>query len=182
MTHRVSGMSEQSTTMPSRVLPFDVDYVFERSLGGLIRADRPPAPPSYAELETEGLIAPADDPDRWFSAEEMAAAAWLRERNCPVRSVKRRDGQYRKTPDAVAAHVAVTIETKTADSSANAIAQRIREGRRQARRVILDLRGTGARQGDAQAGLGLALGRYGQHLDEVVLILADDLAVGWAHG
>lgn len=178
----VDNMSEQPTTTPTRVLPFDVNHVFNGSLGGLVRADRPPAPPSYDELAAEDLIAPADDPDRWFSPEEAATAAWLRERHCPVLSVKRRDGQYRKTPDAVAVHFAVTIEAKTADPKSNAIAQRIREGRKQARRVVIDLRGTGATPDDAGAGLDLALGRYGQHLDEIVLVLADDLAVGWAHG
>ncbi len=175
-------MTEQPTAAPSRVLPFDVDHVYEGLLGGLERPDRPPAPPTYEELEDEGLIAPADDPYRWFSPEERSAAEWLRDRQCPVLSVRRRDGQHRKTPDAVAVHVAITIETKTADSSTNANAQRIREGRRQARRVMLDLRGTAASLDEARAGLNLALGRYGQHLDEILIVLADDLSVGWSHG
>lgn len=175
-------MSEQPTNPHQRVLPFDVDHPFDGNLGGLVRADRPPAPPSYEELDTQGLIAPVDDPDHWFSPEEVATASWLRDRDCPVRSVRRREGQHHKTPDAVAMHVAVTIETKTADSSGNAISQRIREGRKQARRVVLDLRGTEATIKEAQAGIDLALGRYGQQLDEIVLILADDTAVGWAHG
>lgn len=178
----VNDMPEQQTSAPARVLPFDVNHVFTSTLGGLVRPDRPPTPPTYADLEAEGLIAPADDPGRWFGHEEAATAAWLHDRGCPVLSVKRRQGQHRRTPDAVALHVAVTIETKGADSSANAIAQRIREGRKQARHVVLDLRGTGGAIDDARAGLDLALGRYGQHLDEIVLVLADGLAIGWAHG
>ncbi len=178
----VDGMTEQATAAPSRVLPFDVDHVFEGVLGGLGRPDRPPAPPAYSELEAEGLIAPDEAPYRWFSPEEAYTAEWLRGREFPVLSVQRREGQYLKTPDAVAVRVVVTIETKTADCSANAIAQRIRAGRKQARRVVLDLRGAGATLDDARGGLNLALGRYGLHLDEVLLVLADDLAVGWFHG
>ena len=34
----------------------------------------------------------------------------------------------------------------------------------------------------ADAGLQTALRLYGHHLDEVVLIVSDDLAVGWSHG
>ena len=175
-------MTEQQAAVPFRVLPFDVDHVFEGVPGGLERSDRPPAPPTYAELEAAGLIAPADDPDRWFSPAEASTAAWLRGRDCPTLSVRRLEGRYRKTPDAVAAHVAVTIETKTADSTANAITQRVREGRKQARRVVIDLRNQGSHLDDARAGLDLALRRYGLHLDETLLVLADDLAVGWFHG
>jgi len=69
----------------------------------------------------------------------------------------------------------VTIQTKAADTSANAIAQRIRQCRKHARRV-LDLRGTVATLDEAHAGLDLALGRYGLHLDEIVLVLAYDLS------
>ncbi len=130
----VIDMTEQQTAAPFRVLPFDVDHVFEGVLGGLERSGMPPAPPTYLELEGAGLIAPVDDPDRWFSPAEARTAAWLRGRECPTLSVRRLEGRYRKTPDAVAAHVAVTIETKTADSTANAITQRVREGRKQARR------------------------------------------------
>lgn len=100
----------------------------------------------------------------------------------PHQHVLPRRGSPLRWQHAVAMHVAVTIETKAADSSGNAISQRIREGRKQAGRVVLDLRGTEATIKEAQAGIDLALGRYGQQLDEIVLILADDTAVRWAHG
>ena len=48
--------------------------------------------------------------------------------------------------------------------------------------VVIDLRNQGSHLDDARAGLDLALRRYGLHLDETLLVLADDLAVGWFHG
>ncbi len=76
----------------------------------------------------------------------------------------------------------VTIEIKTAVGSPNSIIQRIRTARWQARHVVVDLRGTGTTREAAAAGLAAALDMYGMHLDEVVIIVTDNLAIGWAHG
>lgn len=56
--------------------------------------------------------------------------------------------------------------------------QRIRYARWQARHVVIDLRGTGTTRGVAEGALTAALRMYGEHLDEVVLIVTDDLGVG----
>ncbi|MGH3446202.1 MAG: hypothetical protein ACRDQA_25195 [Nocardioidaceae bacterium] len=96
--------------------------------------------------------------------------------------MERRAGQHLKTPDAVAPEYSVTIETKCAVATMNAIVQRIRSARWQARRVVVDLRGGGAGQTLAEAALEAALRMYGQHLDEVALVVADDLGVGRTHG
>lgn len=87
-----------------------------------------------------------------------------------------------KTPDMFATAFGVPIETKRAVGTTNAIVQRIRSARWQARHVVIDLRGANASRTVADAGRQTALRLYGHHLDEVVLILSDDLGVGWSHG
>lgn len=89
-------------------------------------------------------IAPIGDPDKWFSEVERSSAAWLRHRGLDVLSVQRREGNLLKTPDAVAVTQPVTIELKSATGTLNSIVQRIRSGRWQSRRVMVDIRGTGA--------------------------------------
>lgn len=75
----------------------------------------------------------------------------------------------------------ITIETKTAVGSVNSIVQRIRAARRQARHVVVDLRGTGTTRETAEAGLSTALDMYGEQLDEVVIIVTTHLAIGWTY-
>lgn len=87
-----------------------------------------------------------------------------------------------KTPDAVAVTVPVTIEIKGAIGSVNSIVQRIREGRWQARHVVVDVRGTGTTRATGEDALRRALIKYQADLDEVVIIVTDDLSVGWNHG
>lgn len=164
------------------MLPFDVTVTPRAPLGDVFKVGKTPQPPSYEELDNAGLIAPPENADRWFSHEEQLTATWLRDRGVTVRSVQRREGRYLKTPDAVAPEFAVTIETKRAIATINAIVQRIRGARWQARHVIVDLRGSGASRGLAETALEAALRMYGNHLDEVVLITSDDLGVGWTHG
>ncbi|MEP6816374.1 MAG: hypothetical protein ABI873_12570 [Marmoricola sp.] len=151
-------------------------------MGDLFKVGQVPVPPSYDELANAGLVAPEDDADRWFSPEEQLTAAWLRDRGLGVRSVQRREGRYLKTPDAAAPEFAVTIEAKRAVATNNAIVQRIRSARWQARHVVVDLRGSGASRGLAESAMRAALRMYGTQLDEVILIVADDLGVGWSHG
>lgn len=76
----------------------------------------------------------------------------------------------------------ITIEATRAAGNINSIVQRIRYARWQARHVVIDLRGTGSTPTSAEAGLVAALRRYGEHLDEIVLIVSDDLGVRWTHG
>lgn len=165
-----------------RVLPYDVAMRPKAALGHVFKVGKEPTPPSHQELLDAGLIAPEGDPDRWFSPEEKLTADWLRSRGLEVRSVQRREGQHLKTPDAVAPEFAVTIEAKRAAATMNAIVQRIRSARWQARHVAVDLRGTGTDQALAEAALEVALRMYGRHLDETVLIVTDRLSVGWTHG
>ena len=164
------------------MLPYDVRITPRWALGEVIKEGRPPTPPSYDELVDDALIASAEAPDQWFTSAEQLTAEWLRSRSLDVRSVRRRDGLHLKTPDMVAAAFGVPIETKRAVGTTNAIVQRIRSARWQARHVVIDLRGAKVSRTITDAGLHTALRLYGHHLDEVVLIVSDDLGVGWSHG
>lgn len=174
----VDDMSELDEG-PRHVLPRDQTVETPWSLeGGDI--EKRATPPSYEEIANG--IAPADDPGKWFSEIERSSAAWLRGRGVDVRSVQRREGHLLRTPDAVAVATPVTIEIKGATGSLNSIVQRIRDGRWQSRRVMVDVRGTGANAATAEAALRTALIRYQRELDEVVIVVSDGLSVGWTHG
>lgn len=175
-------MRDDKAEAAKRVLPYDTPVMPRSKLGSAVAMERPPTPPTYEEIAREGLIAPADDPDRWFSPAERMTATWLRHRDLDVRSVRVRMRDGLKTPDAVAVRIPITIETKTAVGSLNSIVQRIRAARAQARHVVVDLRGTGTTRAAAEAGLAAALDMYGEQLDEVAIIVTDNLAVGWSHG
>jgi hypothetical protein len=100
----------------------------------------------------------------------LGTAQWLRSRGLNVLSVLEREGNEDRTPDAVIVGVPVTLEAKSTVATVNSIAQQIRSGRRQSRRVVVDGQQANAQLDVAQAGLATALRKYGQHLDEVVTI------------
>lgn len=161
-------------------MPYDIVADPPRILGSVAEPYNLPVPPRYTDIAD--LIAPAEDPNRWFSPEELSTAEWLRGRGLDVASVERRTGHLLKTPDAVAVGHPITIELKRAVGTANSIVQRLRNARWQARHVVIDLRDTGTTLDLAGSALSSALRMYGDHLDEVVLILSNDLSVGWHHG
>ena len=161
------------------LLPIDVSVPTPWHLGAT-GFDKQPMPPPYDEV-AHGIASDAD-PDRWYSAAERATAAWLRNRDVDVRSVERREGHRLKTPDAVAVTAPITIEIKGAVGSVNSIVQRIRQARWQARHVVVDVRGTGTTRELAEDALRRALIKYQDDLDEVIVIVTDELSVGWSHG
>lgn len=162
-----------------RLLPFDHDFLYRGELGDLKDPDNPPNPPSYQDLRDAGVIAPEGDPDRYFDADEQLAATWLRSRGLDVLSVDRRTGNAERTPDAVISGLPATLETKTAVATENAIQARVRSGRGQSRRIVIDARAADAGLWIAQAGLDTALRHYGQQLDEVSVILGDGTSLAW---
>lgn len=168
-----------------RLLPFDHDYRHIGEVGDLHNPAHPPNPPTFTELREAGLIAPVDDPDRYFSVAELATATWLRAHNLDVVSVNTRSGIRARTPDAVIAGVPATLETKGAVGTVNSIAQRIRSGRGQSRRVVVDLRDSDANLALARIGLEIAVRRYGSWVDEVLVIVpvgSGSVGVGWWYG
>jgi hypothetical protein len=175
-------MATEVGDTPLRVLPYDVAITPRAGIGNVLKRRQELSPPSVEALRAEGLVADEHDPDRWFSADERLTVAWLRGRGVDVVSVQRREGRHLKTPDAVAPSAGVTLEIKHPVATSNAIVQRVRVGRKQSRRIVIDLRGSGADRDLAEIALGSAIRMYGDHLDEVVLIVNDDLALGWTHG
>lgn len=175
-------MPARRASASARILPFDLNVEAKGYLGNVLKHRPPPAPPSYRDLEAAGLVAPEDDADRWFRPEERLTARWLRSRGLDVLSVQRREGQHLKTPDAVASGFAITVETKSAVATTNAVVQRIRAARWQARHVVVDIRGARATPAIAEAGLQSAVRMYGALLDEVVVVVSDDLGLGWWRG
>ncbi len=167
---------------PPRLLPFDVDFGQARIIGDEASSDRPPNPPRYAELLDAGLIAPVDDPDRSFEGKETATAVWLRQSGLVVLSIKRRTGNRERTPDAALPEHEATVELKRTVASVTAIVRAIRLGRGQSRRVAVDIRGQGAEAALAMTGIATAVRFYGEHLDEIIVVVSDDQSVGWWHG
>jgi hypothetical protein len=165
-----------------RLLPYDVDAGSALRIGATHSADRPPNPPTYDQLTADGLVAPVDDPDRWFSEEEKHLAEWLRSRGVVVLSVQRRMGQRERTPDAVLGEGAATVELKHVVASVTAIVRAVRLGRGQSRRVVVDIRGPRADVGLALVAIRRAVRFYGSWLDEIVVVVNDDRSVGWTHG
>lgn len=164
---------------PWRLLPRDVTVDTPWSLEGGDVESRA-EPPTFEEIAAG--IAPAGDPDKWFSTVERSSAAWLRGRGLDVLSVQRREGNLLKTPDAVIVTPPATIEIKSATGTLNSIVQRVRSGRWQSRRVMVDVRGTGTTPATAESAVRAALIRYQRDLDEVIIVVSDDLSVGWSHG
>lgn len=178
----VSIMATDVGETPLHVLPYDVAITPRAGIGNVLKGRHQPSPPSVEVLRAQGLVAGQHEPDRWFSAEERLTAGWLRGRGLEVVSVQRREGRHLKTPDAVVPSAEVTIEIKHPVATSNAIVQRVRVGRKQSRRIVIDLRGSGAYRDLAEVALSSAVRMYGDDLDEVVLIVNDDLALGWTHG
>lgn len=55
------------------MLPYDAAVTPKAFIGGVLNRGKRPSPPSLDDLKTAGLVAPEDDPDRWFSAEERSS-------------------------------------------------------------------------------------------------------------
>lgn len=141
-----------------------------------------PEPPTIADIPSE-LWAPEDDPHRYFSDEERRAAAWLESHGVRLRSIRPRNLPGQRTPDSMLVNRSTTVEIKGVDeASSTAVLARIRDGRRQSRRLVIDGRDVGLTPSDAERGIRRALGVYGGQLDEVLILLADHAGVPWWHG
>lgn len=176
-------MPGESDDAARRVLPYDIDFRMARPLGATHSPERPPNPPSHAELIELGLVAPRDDPDRWFNSQEKQLADWLRRRGIGLLSVRRRMGEHERTPDAVITNEPVTVELKYCPvASVTGIVRAVRLGRGQSRRVVVDVRGPRADPALALAAIGRALRYYGFWLDEIVVVVTEGQSIGWWHG
>lgn len=146
-------------------------------------APREQVPPSVAELEAARLVAPDDDPYRYFSPKERVLADWLSAHGITgLRSVRARDRPGKPTPDAVFDHVDgwATLEMKTLDSPAeNAVRAGVRSGRKQSPIVVIDGCGVAIPPDRATTALRKAIRVHGVDLRQVIVVLADGSALGW---
>lgn len=146
-------------------------------------------PFTFAELNAFDALAPEDDPDRYFLENEQAVADWLATRGVVgTRSVQEdTSGTADRRPDGVLISTD-TVEFKTLeaggdeDEVSGTIADACRRGRTQSGRIIFDGRRIGLDRATAERGIARAVGRYGQDITELVIILADGSSVGWVHG
>lgn len=165
-----------------RLLPYDVDFGQARTIGSEASASRPPNPPSFADLAEAGLFAPEGDPDRSFNTNEKSFADWMRNRGLKVLSIQRRVGIYERTPDAALIDHEVTVELKRTTASLTAIVKGIRMGRGQSRRVAIDVRGQACDAALALTAIARAVRFYGEHLEEIIVVVEDGQSVGWWRG
>lgn len=133
-------------------------------------------PPTVEELRADGLVGQG-----WehFRARERGMAEQLRARGVEVASVAASRVERRRCPDAVIVDHDVTVELKATQAPTfNAVWQSIRQARGQARRVVIDVRGSGTDMETAYQGLGQALRRGGGDLDEV-WIMGNGYTISW---
>lgn len=144
--------------------------------GGLSRSTTRRRPPTVEELRTEERLTGGWDE---FTVAEAGTAQALADRDLHVVAVRRRTSPGYRSPDAYAPAFDRTIEFKQLRAgSINAVAQNLRDARRQSRLAVLDARATDLSRADALAGLDHGLQRYGDELDEV-LLLASDFELHW---
>lgn len=140
-------------------------------------------PPTVAELKAVSLIASTDDPYQYFTEDERVTATWLAARGLVgIRSVRERDRPGEPTPDAVFDHGAgvVTLELKSPEApTSEAVYRGIRHGRVQSRMIVIDGRRIGTPIDLAASGLRRAVRIYGVNVDQVIVVTADESAIGW---
>lgn len=162
----------------------------------------PRNPPKTAdELRDLGLVAPAEDPDRYFDRDkktrgkperpETEVADWLRDQDIDVISVDEGNGALGKVPDSIAIASDQTVEIKTTTGGWRAVSERIVGGKEQSERVIVNATASNLTVEQAERGLRNGIRDAGAHLTEVVVIVSlagdnprggRDVVLSWRHG
>lgn len=162
----------------------------------------PRNPPKTAdELRDLGLVAPAEDPDRYFDRDkktrgkperpETEVADWLRDQDIDVISVDEGNGALGKLPDSIAIASDQTVEIKTTTGGWRAVSERIVGGKEQSERVIVNATASNLTVEQAERGLRNGIRDAGAHLTEVVVIVSlagdnprggRDVVLSWRHG
>ncbi len=164
---RDEGAGRGGPVLPGRRLSVErPNAVRPHRLGGRDDAGTP----SYRQLHVDGLIVTVDG---WAArpAEEQRVATWLAEQGLPVLPVRESNRVGVHTPDAITRDQHVPVEFKTPQESTQvAFSRAVRNGRRQARHGVIDLRRCGMDEDQALRFLEQSLAGYGAALDEVLLI------------
>lgn len=172
-----------------RVLP-DGIVIGDVTPGG--SSERPDTWATADDLRTEGLVAPASDPDKYFSQSELESVQWLRSNGVDVVSVLERDRDGVKTPDCVALVADVPVEIKgVSKPSENAVYKQIRRADEQSGHVFVDASQSGVTREVAESALRNAVRMRGAHMIEVTILVeranpstpnSRDVVVSWSHG
>ncbi|MBT2265912.1 hypothetical protein [Rhodococcus erythropolis] len=158
-------------------------------------------PKTADELRDLGLVAPAEDPDRYFDRDkktrgkperpETEVADWLRDQDIDVISVDEGNGALGKVPDSIAIASDQTVEIKTTTGGWRAVSERIVGGKEQSERVIVNATASNLTVEQAERGLRNGIRDAGAHLTEVVVIVSlagdnrrggRDVVLSWRHG
>ena len=181
---RAPDVAERRRVLPDGIVIDDV------TPGG--SSDRPDTWATADELRTEGLVAPASDPDKYFSQSELESVQWLRGNGVDVVSVLERDRDGVKTPDCVALVADVPVEIKgVSKPSENAVYKQIRRADEQSGHVFIDASQSGVTREVVESALRNAVRMRGAHMIEVTILVeranpsapnSRDVVVSWSHG
>jgi hypothetical protein len=181
---RAPDLAERRRVLPDGIVIGDV------TPGG--SSERPETWATADDLRTEGLVAPASDPDKYFSQSELESVQWLRSNGVDVVSVLERDRDGVKTPDCVALVADVPVEIKgVSKPSENAVYKQIRRADEQSGHVFVDASQSGVTREVAESALRNAVRMRGAHMIEVTILVeranpstpnSRDVVVSWSHG
>ncbi|WP_301119594.1 hypothetical protein [Mycolicibacterium fortuitum] len=164
--------------------------------GGRVVTDRP----TYRELVGAGVLAPPDDPYRFFDADnkrrgkpgrpEESIAEWLRSKGVELCSVDENTPQIQgKIPDSVIKAAQVTAEIKTIGAltqqqsddglAARRIGAAIRDAGLQSAYAVIDARNVEAHPGQIAAGIRSGVHHRGAALTQVIVVLAAGQHLEW---
>jgi hypothetical protein len=116
-----------------------------------------------------------DESAQRLTEQERAVARVFAAEGAQVRSIAR--GTH-KTPDIEVDGVRWEIKTLDAGADSQRVVNRLRVAKRQARRIVVDARGSGLSEADAKRGIGRAAGAYPGKLD-CVRVLGDGYDTRW---
>jgi len=141
-----------------------------------------PSPPTPEFLREAELLAPGNDPGRFFDKGGRAVAAWLERLGISSVSVRAGTTDGEKTPDGLAIGLDRTWEAKR-PQSVGGLERAWRGARKQSRWMIVDGRALGLSEDDAAETLRRHLPIWGADYDEVMVIVGDhgDTYVHWKH-
>lgn len=190
------GGPGSGTGGPGESYPLPEGERVEAPAGGRVVTDRP----TYRELVDAEVLAPLDDPYRFFDSDnkrrgkpgrpEESIAKWLRDKGVELCSVDENAPQIQgKIPDSVIHAAQVTAEIKTIGAltqqqsddglAARRIGAAIRDAGLQSAYAVIDARNVNADPAQIAAGIRSGVHHRGAALTQVIVVLSDDLHLEW---
>lgn len=140
--------------------------------GGGGRGKPPRTPPGRSTPAPDDEPGPGrvHDPDGDLTAEERAAAEILAKEGRTVAAAPRRSGHRDTSPDLIVGGVPVEVKTLGRGADNRTVRNKMRKGKKQARVLLVDARGSGLTEAEATRGLARGLGAYSQDYDRVRIV------------